>query len=140
MYRFEPPPSPSSRAEGGPDTPHATALSDGAPDVVDPHLHHPGMPPAPQAPPWDMPGVYNHPRATTALTLGILSAAVLPILGPLAWWIADGALREVDATPQIAANRSTLAAARILGIIGTCFAALGALCLLLIVATVLGWS
>lgn len=60
-------------------------------------------------------------QATTALVLGILSLICLPILGPIAWVIANGEIRAIDEGRRDPANRGSAVAGKVLGIIGTVF-------------------
>lgn len=127
MYRFEPPPPPQFGGGSEPEDPYAQAPEDRRPAPPAGHAPPSGNPYA-AAPSgtWGTPGLAFHPRGTTALVLGILSVCGLSLLGPIAWGVAQTALREIDQSPYPAANRSQLAAARILGIIGTCFLVLTA--------------
>ena len=74
----------------------------------------PGFAPAP-----------DHPRATTALVLGLVGlvgtfACGLPVLlGPVAWWIGAKARGEIDASPGRYGGRGQATAGMILGIITT---------------------
>lgn len=67
----------------------------------------------------------NHPRGTTVLVLGIVGLACCGFLAPVAWILGQQALREIDATPGVYANRGIVNAGRICGIVGTAFLALG---------------
>lgn len=105
MSSVQPPPLPGQGGGHEPDNPYA---------------------PVPRAP-WDAPSGYTtHPRGATVLVLGILGVTILP-LGPVAWAMSRRALREADASPVPVANRSSLQAGLVLGIIGTVFLVLGAL-------------
>ncbi|WP_010149135.1 DUF4190 domain-containing protein [Serinicoccus profundi] len=127
MYRFEPPPPPQFGGGSEPEDPYAQATVDTRPAPPPGRTAPTGNPYAAPSGAWGAPDVAVHPRGTTALVLGILSVCGLSLLGPIAWGIAQTALREIDQSPYPAANRSQLAAARILGIIGTCFLALTAI-------------
>ncbi|GAA5168610.1 DUF4190 domain-containing protein [Ornithinimicrobium tianjinense] len=106
MSSVQPPPLPGQGTGREPDNPYT---------------------PAPQAA-WGAPAAYTtHPKGATVLVLGILGVTVLPFLGPFAWAMSRRALREADASPVPVANRSSLQAGLILGIIGTAFLVLGAL-------------
>lgn len=130
MNRFEPPPLPGESGPTEPRDPYASPAP-GSPQVSS-GMQHPyayGAPPLSQ---WGAPAVYNHPRGTTVLVLGILSVVFMPILGPFAWLMGRSALKEADASPQQVTNRSSLVAGMVLGIIGTVLLALGALALMAI--------
>lgn len=77
------------------------------------------------------PLVPQHPRATTALVLGIVSivgafVCVLPILvAPFAWVIGGRATRDIDAQPGRWRGRELAEAGRVLGIVGTCLLVAG---------------
>ena len=66
-------------------------------------------------------------QATTALVLGILSLICLPILGPVAWVIANTEIRAIDEGRRDPTNRGTAVAGKVLGIIGTVLIALALL-------------
>jgi len=79
-----------------------------------------GMPPMQYAP--------DHPQATTALVLGIVGIVVCGgLLSPVAWWMGKKAVDEIDASQGAVGGRGAAQAGFILGIIGTCFLALGIL-------------
>lgn len=67
------------------------------------------QPPAPQ----------DHPRATTALILGILGVVLCYILGPFAWKVGKQAVNEIDASGGQLGGRGQAQAGYVLGIIGT---------------------
>lgn len=96
---------------------------------------NPWAAPAPP-PPWGPPAAYQHPQGSTVLVLGILSVVLLPVLGPFAWAMGRSALREVDSAPAPVANRSSLAAGMVLGIIGTGITVLGVFWFLTVVVFV----
>ena len=52
--------------------------------------------------------------------LGILGVVFCQLTGPFAWVMGNNALAEIDANPMAYANRSTVQAGRICGIIATC--------------------
>ncbi len=76
-----------------------------------------------------------HPRATTAMVLGIVGVAggflcYLPILlAPFAWVMGGRAVREIDASQGTMSGRGEAQAGRILGIVGTVLLILGLLAL-----------
>lgn len=111
--------------------------------------HQPGWGPAhPQQPP---PGYGyqpyaapppSHPKATTAMVLGIVSiagglACWLPLfLSPYAWIVGAHAVRDIDASGGQLGGRGEANTGKILGIVGTVFLALGlAVAVLLLVLT-----
>lgn len=71
----------------------------------------------------------RHPRATTALVLGILSLVVCGVLGPFAWVIGGKAVREIDASNGALGGRSEAMTGKILGIVATALLALSVLVL-----------
>jgi hypothetical protein len=75
-----------------------------------------------------------HPQGTTVLVLGILSLVICGFLGPVAWIMGNNALAEIDRNPAAYANRSTVNAGRICGIVATVLLALGILFTLTILA------
>lgn len=82
---------------------------------------YPGAP----SPQYSGQGMQKHPRATTALVLGIVSlvfgflCGLGALLGPFAWVIGGKAVKEIDANPGVWAGRSEANTGRILGIIAT---------------------
>ena len=66
----------------------------------------------------------DHPQAMTVLVLGILSLTVCQLLGPVVWTMGHNALQDIDANPSSYANRGTVFAGYICGIIATCLLAL----------------
>lgn len=100
----------------------------------------PQQPPPPpgygQQPPYQQPGQYSYPqvpmeppassKSTTALVLGITGLVICPgILSIPAWIVGRQAVQEIDASQGRIGGRSQAQAGYILGIIGTCLAALG---------------
>ena len=61
----------------------------------------------------------EHPRAMTALVLGILSLALCQLLGPFAWRIGGQTMREIDAARGRMGGRGLAQAGYILGIVAT---------------------
>ncbi len=80
-------------------------------------------------------GPREHPKGTLILILGILSIVCIQLLGPVAWVMGNGALREIDANPGAYSNRGTVNAGRICGIIGTIFLVLGVITWVILIAT-----
>ncbi len=117
MTYFEPPPLPGSGSEpaGQPRQPY-TQSEPADPNAAPPQSYPPG--PAPAAP-WGPPAQNLHPRGTAVLVLGILSVTVMQILGPVAWVLGHTTLKEIDASGRAYANRSTVLAGMVLGIVGT---------------------
>lgn len=67
-------------------------------------------------------------KSTTALVLGITGLVICPgVLSIPAWIVGQQAVREIDASQGRLGGRSQAQAGYILGIIGTCLAALGIL-------------
>jgi hypothetical protein len=82
----------------------------------------------------------DHPQGTTVLVLGILSLVLCSVLGPVAWVMGDNALREIDMNPQAYANRGTVQAGRICGIVATVLLVVSILGILLLLAASSGGS
>lgn len=87
-----------------------------------------------------------HPRATTALVLGLVSligtfVCLLPIVAaPFAWRIGGRAVKEIDAQPGRWSGREQAQAGRIMGIIGTVLLVLGILAIIGLVALLFATS
>ena len=71
-------------------------------------------------------GLPEHPSATTAMVLGIVSLAGLLftvgltlVLAPAAWVVGARAVREIDAEPGRYSGRDRAQAGKVMGIIGT---------------------
>ena len=77
----------------------------------------------------------DHPKATTALVLGILGIVICGVLAPFAWRIGKRTVDEIDASHGQLGGRGAAQAGYILGLIGTVLLALG---LVLVVLLVLG--
>lgn len=95
-----------------------------------PYGQGPGYPaqpaqPAPQYAP-------DHPKATTALVLGILGVVLCQVLGPFAWWMGKRTVREIDASNGMVGGRGAANAGYILGVIGTVLLALSVLAAILV--------
>jgi TRAP-type C4-dicarboxylate transport system permease small subunit len=69
----------------------------------------------------------DHPRATTALVLGILGMVACGVLAPFAWSIGKRAVTEIDASQGRLGGRGTANAGYILGVIGSILLGLGIL-------------
>jgi hypothetical protein len=86
-------------------------------------------PPFPQPP---YPSAYgympppNHPNATAAMVLGIVSLASIAVacgigllIAPVAWILGGKAVREIDRNPGAYSGRSQAKAGQVMGIVGT---------------------
>ncbi len=100
-----------------------------------------GQPPYGQAQPGWSPygqGLTPHPRATSAMILGIVALAgtfvcgFLCVLGPFAWAKGAKVRREIDAEPQRWSGRGEATAGYVMGIVTT------VLMILIVVLVVLG--
>lgn len=135
MTYFEPPPLPGESGRREPAGPQ---------EPTDPYASPVGEPPqqagwpgpAPAAP-WGPPAQAQHPRGTIVLVLGILSVTIMQLLGPVAWVMGHTTLREIDASGRAYANRSSVQAGMILGIIGTAIGVLGLVWLVVMLMAVL---
>ncbi|GAB3116978.1 hypothetical protein GCM10027055_27530 [Janibacter alkaliphilus] len=83
-----------------------------------------GAQPSPQPAPGPPPGYPTYPQshslALASLVIGIFGIISLPVLGPVAWVLANQALQQIDAAPPGAwTNREHAVAGRMLGMIGT---------------------
>ncbi len=88
-----------------------------------------GQPPYGQ-PPYGQPPVGyapDHPKATTALVLGILGIVICGIIAPFAWRIGKQTLVEIDGSNGQLGGRGSAQAGYVLGIIGTVLLGLGLL-------------
>jgi hypothetical protein len=90
---------------------------------------------APQAPIQYAP---DHPRATTAMVLGILGVVLCQVLAPFAWVIGKQAMSEIDAAHGRLGGRGAAQAGYILGIVGTVLLGLAVLYLVFVVVLVGG--
>lgn len=88
----------------------------------------PGYPqpyqPAPPAYGYTVP---DHPKATTAMVLGILGIVVCGVMAPFAWSIGKKTRDDIDASGGRLGGRGQAQAGYIMGIIGTVLLALGVL-------------
>ena len=66
----------------------------------------------------------EHPQATLAFVLGLLSILGLLILGPFGWYFGRKVIREIDHDPRTFSNRGLAMAGMVLGIVATAFMAL----------------
>ena len=130
MSEDRPPEDPGQQPQFNPQTAYPAS---GAPN---PYVQQPGPPGFPVY------AVPDHPRATAALVVGIVSIAgaffcVLPILAsPVAWALGAQARRQIRSAPQQWSGEGRATAGMVLGIIGTVLLVLAvvALALLIIVA------
>ena len=80
--------------------------------------------------------VPDHPKATTALVLGIIAllggfTCYLPLLlGPWAWVVGRRAVKEIDAQPGRYDGRGQALAGYVLGVVATALLVLGVLALI----------
>ncbi len=91
--------------------------------------------PVPYAYPMAAPVGLEHPNAVASLVLGIAGLFVLPILAPVAWFVAGRGRREMRQYPGRWAPSGSLTAGFVLGVIGTLL--WGALTALLVLFVVL---
>lgn len=63
----------------------------------------------------------EHPQATLAFVLGLLSILGLLITGPFGWYFGRRVVREIDGDPRQFSNRGLAMTGMVLGIIGTVF-------------------
>lgn len=82
----------------------------------------------------------EHPRAMSALILGILGIALFAPLAPVAWVLAARARKEIRNSSGRYRESGTLTAGYVLGIIGTVLMALGAIVLMVILLLAVGAS
>jgi len=62
----------------------------------------------------------DHSQATVALVLGAIALCTgLLIASPVAWWLGNQALTEIDSSPGVYSNRGMAQAGQICGMIGT---------------------
>ena len=96
-------------------------------------MTQPPMPQQPMQPPYGPPPP-NHPQAITVLVLGILGLVVCGILGPFAWVMGNGAVREIDASRGALGGRTEANVGRILGIVATALLIVGLVLVVLVFA------
>jgi hypothetical protein len=79
-------------------------------------------------PPYGFPAApQEHPKATTAMVLGILGLVMCGVAAPFAWAIGKRAVAEIDASGGRLGGRSQAQTGYILGIVGTVLLGLGLL-------------
>ena len=69
----------------------------------------------------------DHPKALTALVLGVLGVAFCGVLGPFAWVIGKRSVDEIDASHGRLGGRIQAQAGYVLGIVATVLLVLGVL-------------
>lgn len=106
-------------------------------------VSHPGpqdapLTPAPPVPfPADQtPATAADTQSVVAFVLGIFSVFGIWLLGPVAIYVANGALRRIDAGEVAPGSRTLAVVARVLGIIGTVLLVLGVLAVVVFVLVV----
>jgi len=85
----------------------------------------------------------DHPKATTALVLGILGVVLCQIIAPFAWSIGKKSLNEIDASNGMMGGRGSAQAGYVLGIVGTILLIVGVLFFvvwIIFVVTIFGTS
>ena len=106
---YGPPSQPSYQPQQAYGQPYGQPYGQGAPDQV--RFHQPGP-------------TVEHPQATLAFVLGLLSVLGLTILGPFGWYYGNKVVAQIDQDPREYNNRGIAMAGKVLGIIGTIFLAL----------------
>lgn len=76
----------------------------------------------------------NHPKATTALVLGIVGVICCSLTAPFAWVIGKRAMDEIDASGSRMGGRGLAQAGYVLGIVGTILLVLGVVAVVGLVA------
>jgi hypothetical protein len=64
-------------------------------------------------------GPIEHPRASTALILGVLGLACCGICAPIAWAMSRQALIDIDRSGGVVSGRAQVMVGLVLGIVGT---------------------
>ncbi len=115
------PPRPSGEQPGYWEQQQQSPPGPGQPQYGQPPYGQPpyGQPPVGYAP--------DHPKATTALVLGILGIVICGIIAPFAWRIGKQTLVEIDGSNGQLGGRGSAQAGYVLGIIGTILLGLGLL-------------
>jgi hypothetical protein len=96
-----------------------------APEPTRYEPYQPYVPPAPvpYAPqavaPYAYPTAPEHPSAVSSLVLGLLGLFLVPVLAPVAWFVAGRGRSEIRRYPGRWASTGSLTAGYVLGIIGT---------------------
>lgn len=119
-----------------PGTPPPYPAAGGTP-YIPPPAPYPGQQPG--YPGFPANALPDHPKATTALVVGLVSVigaftCLLPILAsPVAWVMGAQARREIRAAPQQWGGESRATTGMVLGIIGTVLLGLGILALIVVI-------
>jgi hypothetical protein len=113
----QPPPDPYGQEPGQPGQPGQPGWGQQPPPPPGGQQWGGGYAPPPQ-------GQYgyvrqDHPRATTALVLGIVGLVLCGIAAPFAWRIGKGAMDDIDRSQATLGGRGQAQAGYVLGIIGT---------------------
>ncbi len=77
-----------------------------------------------------IPVAQENSKATMAVVFGVLGIICCGLLAPVAWYLANGELEQINAGRIAESNRGMAQAAKILGIIGTILLVLGLLWIL----------
>lgn len=104
----------------------------GQPPYGEPNQPPGGQPPyqppnqPPNQPPYGgYPFQQDHPKAQTAMVLGILGLVLCQVLAPFAWVMGKKTVAEIDASGGRLGGRSTAQSGYILGVVGTIILILG---------------
>jgi len=95
-----------------------------------PQGQQPGYPPGypPPFPPYGAggyPAPQEHPKAMTAMVIGILGLVMCQVASPFAWVIGKRTVTEIDASGGRLGGRGQAQAGYVLGIVGTVLLGLG---------------
>ncbi|MGH3495889.1 MAG: DUF4190 domain-containing protein [Nocardioidaceae bacterium] len=140
-FRKQPPPGqpgPYSQQPG----PYSQQPGQPGPYGQPDHTGQPGYPPPPGYGPQGYLGYpmapSDHPRAVTALVLGLLGLLLCQLVSPFAWVIGKRTVDEIDADPRRYAGRGQAQAGYILGIVGTILLAAGLVFLVVVLVIAAG--
>jgi hypothetical protein len=129
-WEQQPPPQGPAHGEGSTPPPYEQQQYTPAGQYAPQYGQQPGYPPAYAA---------DHPKATTALILGILGIVVCGFIAPFAWRIGKRTVDEIDASQGHLGGRGSAQAGYVLGLIGTALLGLGLLVLVgILVLTIVG--
>ncbi|HEY0902658.1 MAG TPA: DUF4190 domain-containing protein [Marmoricola sp.] len=129
-------------AHPDPQPPGAASYPPAYPPAGQPGWGQPGWGPHPGVPAYPTYVLPDHPRATAALVVGLVSVAgaficLVPILAsPVAWVIGAQARREIRNAPQQWGGDGRATAGMVLGIIGTVLLVLGLILLALLIVAI----
>ena len=90
-----------------------------------------GYPPGGYPPYGGFPVQQDHPKAQTAMVLGILGLVLCQVLAPFAWVIGKRTVAEIDASGGWLGGRSAAQTGYVLGIVGSVLLGLGVLFMLI---------